>query len=111
MAGLGALRKLDLDHLDLRIARSRLEALGAERAVLVAAPEVAAAELPDDVATELAVIFAEATFAGVVREAAELRPLVERTDRVGQGIMRDGHEAIPIGSRRRERRLKGLDVA
>jgi hypothetical protein len=52
MAGLGALRKLDLDHLDLRIARSRLEALGAERAVLVAAPEVTAAELPDDVATE-----------------------------------------------------------
>jgi hypothetical protein len=101
MAGLGALRKLDLDHLDLRIARSRLEALGAKRAVLVAAPEVAAAELPDDVAAELAVIFAEATFAGIVREAAELRPLVERADRVGaqrpEAHRRDVEERVRIG--------------
>jgi hypothetical protein len=82
VAGLGALRQLDLDHLDLRIARGLFETLGAKRAILIAAPKIAAAEFPDDVAAELAVIFAKAAFAGIVREPAELRPLVERADRV-----------------------------
>ena len=48
-----------------------------------AAAEIARADLPDDVAAALAVIGAVAALAGVVREAAERRALVERADRVG----------------------------
>src|SRR5262245_55081909 len=58
MPGLGALRQLDLDHLDLRIAGLGSKPLGAERAVVVAAAEIAAADLPDDVATEFLMIAA-----------------------------------------------------
>src|SRR5882672_5795234 len=83
MARLGPLRKLDLDHLDLGLRRLRGEAVGAKRAIVVATAEVAASDLPDDVAAELAMITAIAAFAGVVREVAELRTLVERADRIG----------------------------
>jgi BioD-like phosphotransacetylase family protein len=50
------------------------EALGAEAAVVVAAAEVARADLPDQVAAVLAVVAADAAFAGVVREAAIRAP-------------------------------------
>ena len=54
-----------------------------EAAVGAAAAEIAGADLPDDVAAALAVIGAEAAFAGVVREAAELGAAVQRADGVG----------------------------
>src|SRR6266576_859362 len=72
MAGLGALRELDLDHLDLRRYGLGGKPLVAERAVVIAAAEIAAAELPDQVAAVLAMIPADAALAGIVREAAEL---------------------------------------
>ncbi len=80
MAGLGALRELDLDHLHLRVARLRGEALLAEAARLVAATEVARADFPDQVAAGLAVVGRDRAFAGIVVEAALLRPGVERAD-------------------------------
>ncbi|MCY1517498.1 hypothetical protein D9M68_521800 [compost metagenome] len=83
MAGLGALAELDLDHPHLWVARLFGEALGVERAVLGAAAEIAAAQFPDQVAAVLAVVGADAAFAGVVVEAAEPRALVQRADRVG----------------------------
>ena len=49
---------------------------------LVAAAEVAGADLPDQVAAMLAVIPADRALAGVVREAAALGAGVEREDRV-----------------------------
>ena len=73
VAGLGALAELELDHLHLRVGRALLgEALRAEAAVVVAAAEVARADLPDQVAAVLAVVAADRAFAGVVREAAAL---------------------------------------
>src|SRR5262245_65584449 len=72
VAGLGPLRQLDFDHLDLSLLRLRGEPVGAECAVLVAAAEIAAADLPDQVTAEFAMIAADAALAGVVGEAAEL---------------------------------------
>ena len=63
--------------------RGGRELLGGERAVGIAAAEIARADLPDDVAAAFAVIGAEAAFAGVVREAAHLGAGVERADGVG----------------------------
>src|SRR6185437_4632833 len=83
MAGLGALAQLDLDHLDLRVGCRLGEALGREAAIGVAAAEIAAAQLPDDVAAELSVIAAVAALAGIVSEAAEFRASVEGADCVG----------------------------
>ena len=83
MAGLGTLRQLDLDHLDLRIGDLLGKSLRAEAAVGIAAAEIAAADFPDDVAAEFAVIAAEPAFSGVVREIAEPGALVEGENRVG----------------------------
>ena len=58
------------------------ERVGIEVAVRRAAAEVAGADLPDQIAAGLEVIRAQAAFAGVVREAADLRAGVEREDRV-----------------------------
>jgi hypothetical protein len=74
VAGLGALRQLQLDHLDLRRGGVGGEALFREAAVVVAAAEVAGADFPDQVAAVLAVVRADAAFAGVVHEAARLAP-------------------------------------
>ena len=79
---LGALGELDLDHLDLRRGRLRGEPLVAKRTVVVATAEIAAAELPDQVPAEFAVISADATLAGVVCEVSELGALVERANGV-----------------------------
>jgi hypothetical protein len=84
MAGLGALRKLDLDHLDLRLARLLRESLRVEISVRCAAAEIAAADLPDQIAAVLAVIAADRAFAGIVGEIAELGALIERAHRVGR---------------------------
>src|SRR5471032_969955 len=84
LAGLGALAELQLDHLDLLVGRCFGEFVGAESAVRIAAAEIARADLPDDVAAPLAVIGAEAAFAGVVREAAELGAAVQRPAGIGR---------------------------
>ena len=83
MAGLGALADLELDHLDLVVGGDAGEFFRIERAVAVAAAEIAGADLPDDVAAVLAVIGADAALAGVMREAALLGAGVERAHRVG----------------------------
>src|SRR5262249_35210428 len=80
VARLGALRELELHHLDLLVAGGGGELVGIERAVVVAAAEIAGADLPDDVAAHLAVIWAVAAFAGVVREVAAPGAAVERAD-------------------------------
>src|SRR5262245_66513850 len=48
MPGLGALRELQLHHLDLQVGRDAREFLRAETAVLIAATEIARADLPDE---------------------------------------------------------------
>ena len=83
MAGLGALAQLELDHLDLLVAATAREVLGREAAVEIAAAEIAGADLPDDVAAHLAMIGAEAAFAGIMREAALLGAGVQSADGVG----------------------------
>src|SRR6185437_7118813 len=83
MAGLRALRQLDLDHLDLRVRGGFGETLGREAAIGIAAAEIAAGNLPDGVAAEFAVIAAETAFAGVMREIAELGAFVQRANGVG----------------------------
>ena len=85
VAGLGALRQFDFDHLHLRQGGLRREFFGRKRAVVVAAAEVAGGDLPDQIAARLVVIFgtviaADAAFAGIVHEAAELRAAIERAD-------------------------------
>ena len=81
--GFGALAELDLDHLDLIVGGRGGEAVGIERAVGGAATEIARADFPDHVAAALAVIGAEAAFAGVVGEAAERRAAIEGANGVG----------------------------
>ncbi len=83
MAGFGALAHLDFDHPHLRVLRLHGEALGVEAAVAGAAAEVAAAQFPGQVAAVFAVIGADAAFAGVMGEVAELGALVEGADGVG----------------------------
>ena len=82
MSGLRALRQLQFDHLHLRIARIGGETFLAESAVVVAAPEIAAADFPDQVPTVFAVIRRNRAFAGVVIETAALGAVVQRADRV-----------------------------
>ncbi|MCY1523661.1 hypothetical protein D9M68_585650 [compost metagenome] len=82
--GLGALGQLDLDHLDLRRTGVLDEGLFRERAMLVAAAEIARADIPDQAAPGLAVIAADAALAGVVREVALARAFVQGQDGVGR---------------------------
>src|SRR5438309_12036715 len=84
MPGLGTLRQLDLDHLDLRPARLLGEALCIEPALGCAAAEIAAADLPDQVSAVLPVVATDAAFAGVMREVALVRSAVQCQDRVGR---------------------------
>src|SRR5207302_4233926 len=83
MAGLGALADLEFDHLDLIVRREAGEFLRIERAVAIAAAEIAGADFPDDVAAVLAVIGADAALAGIVREIALVGARVQRAHRVG----------------------------
>ena len=82
MARLGALREFDFDHLDLIELSAFREFLRAENTSALAGAEVACTEFPDDVATILAVVFRQRSFAGVVIEIAEARALVEGEDGV-----------------------------
>src|SRR3546814_19173209 len=84
VAGLGALRELELDHLHLRVARVGGETFLAEEAVLLAAAEVARADFPEQVAAVLAAVGRDRALAWIVVEVAVFRVGVERGDRVGR---------------------------
>ena len=128
VAGLGALGDLDLDHLDLRQGGVLAERLRLEVAVGVPAPEVAGADLPDEVAAGFRVVLRQAPLAGVVGEPTRFRALVhgaygglaqgseahrgdvEHRRRVGLGALRaaDGHPQV--GLRVRDHRPGGDGV-
>src|SRR6185436_17901902 len=78
-ARLGALAQLDLDRLDVRALHGLEGALEGEVAVWVAAAEIAGPDLPDDVAA-VAVMIADATFAGVLQRAREHDAAIDRLD-------------------------------
>ena len=96
MARLGALAQLELDHPDLRVGGGLGEAFGGEAAVRVAGAEIAAADLPDDVAAALPVMRAEAALAGVVGEAADLGAAVQRLHRIGDNAPKLMAEMLKI---------------
>src|ERR1700688_4482664 len=83
MSGLGALADLEFDHLDLIVGGDAGEFLWVERAVPVAAAEIAGADFPDDVAAILAVIGADAALAGVMGEAAFFGAGIQRAHGIG----------------------------
>src|SRR6516165_7132934 len=62
----------------MRLARLRRELLRIELSVRRAAAEIAAGNLPDQIAAVLAMITADRAFTRIVREIAELGALVER---------------------------------
>jgi hypothetical protein len=80
------LRKLDLDHLDLRLARLGGKPFGVEPSFRRAAAEIAAANLPDQIAAMLAVIAADRAFAGVVGEIAELGALLSARTALAESV-------------------------
>ncbi len=84
MPRLGALAQLDLDQLDLFVLGLLGEAFGVERAVVVAAAEIAGPDLVDQIAAALAVIAADPALAGVMGKAAHLGTLVQRQNRIGR---------------------------
>src|SRR5690606_35350052 len=93
VARLGALRQLYLDHLHLRHTGVAREGFLGERAVGVAAPKVAGADVPDQRAARLAMVAADAAFDGVVREIALARAYVQGHDGVGgQGAEAHGRD-------------------
>ncbi len=65
------------------IARNLREQFGIECPVRIAAAEVPGPDFPDQIAPVLAVVLADAAFAGIVRKVAELGALVEGADGVG----------------------------
>ena len=114
-AGLGSLAELERDHLDLVVGGRVAELAGVEVAVLGPGAEVAAADLPDQVAA-LAVVLAEPALAGVVGEPAEPGPRVERRDRVGtqraeahRGDVHQRHR-VGLGAVRSADRHAGLGI-
>src|SRR3546814_16873805 len=102
MAGFGALAQLDLDHPHLVDLRRVAEAFGVEATGAVARAEIAAAEFPHDVAAMRAVIGADAALAGVVLEAAGIRPQIERLDsacaELSETHRRNVHQRDVLGS-------------
>ena len=82
-ARLRALAQLDLDRAHGAGADNVDQPVHVEIAVLVAAAEVACADLKDEVAA-LAVVVGQAALAGVVPEVGDLGGLVDRLDRRGR---------------------------
>ena len=80
MTGFRALAELELNHLHLVAPRAFLELLRAERAVGVAATEIARADFPDEVAAVFAMVGTVAALAGIVREIALPGADIERAD-------------------------------
>ena len=78
--GLGALGDLDLQRPHRRARDGVLQPAEVERAVLVAAAEIAGADLPDEFAA-LPVVGRQPALTGVVHRPGELDPFVERDDR------------------------------
>src|SRR5262249_20955033 len=75
-AGLGALAELYLDGPDVRRGELLEEALHAEAPAVVAAAEVAGADLPDEFAA-VAVVRGDPALAGVLHAARDLRAAVD----------------------------------
>ena len=84
MAGLGPLAEFHLDHLDLRIGGVFGELRRIKPAIRCPAPEIARANFPHQITTMFAVIGRHATFAGIVKEPARLRALVQCTNGIGR---------------------------
>ena len=82
MTGLGALRHFYLDHLHLGRLGLLGEFVGIEVTGRITAAEIAGADFPDQVAAVFAVIGRDRALAGVMREAAHLRPTVQCAYRV-----------------------------
>ena len=83
VARLGALAELDLDHLDLLIARIDLKEVGIEAAVRIAAAKIARAYLPDQVTTVRAVMLRDRALTRVMRKTAALGAGVQGQNRIG----------------------------
>src|SRR5262249_35332668 len=102
------LAELDLDRAHGR-ARERLEeAVHREAPPLVAAPEVARADLPDEVAAR-PVVVRDAALAGVLHGARELHAAVDRLD--GAGTERAEAHRRGVGDRGGPERLRTLAEA
>src|SRR3954451_7989113 len=83
MTGLGALADLEFDHLDLVVGRDAGEFFRVERAIAIAAAEIAGADLPDDVTAIFAMIGADTALARVMREVALPGAAIQRAHGVG----------------------------
>src|SRR5699024_6977245 len=81
--GLGALAELEGDALDLLSLGRVGEIVRIEVTVGSARAEVAGADLPDQIPAMLLVVPRKAALTGVVGEAADRSPFVQRTDRIG----------------------------
>ena len=82
MPGLAPWLSFSETHLTLRVGGLVARTRRVEAAVLGARAEVAAADLPHQVAAVCEVVLGEAALAGVVGEAARGRAAVERDERV-----------------------------
>ena len=113
MARLGALAELDLDHLDLLIARIDLKEVGIEAAVRVATAKVARADLPDQVTTVRAVMLRDRALTRVMRKTAALGAGVQGQNGIGrQSTKTHGRDVENAGrirlSARRARVRRGV---
>ena len=79
MTRLGTLAQFDLDHLDLVASALRSELVGRETSIVVAAAKIAAADFPNEISAEFAVVGADAALAGIVIKAALGSARVQRT--------------------------------
>ena len=84
MAGFGALRQLDFDHLDLRRLGLLRKTLGVKVAVRRATSKVTRGDLPDQVAAMFAVVARNTAFARVVGKAAQGSTSVQGFHGVGR---------------------------
>src|SRR3974390_21108 len=82
MARLCALAEFDFHHLDLRFIRLFGKLLRRKASVAIAAAEIAAADLPDDVAAMPLMVPTKPTLARVMRKSASLRSKIQSEDRV-----------------------------
>ena len=82
MARLGTLTQLDLNHLNLRISRLLFKCSRIKGSIFAAAAEVSGCDLINDVTAAFAVMNANSTFSGVMREPASLCATVQCADSV-----------------------------
>ena len=84
MPRFGTLRKLDLNHFDLRLCGGFGKSGSRKGPVFISATEIAATNFPNDVAAELPMMDAETALAGVMRETTQLGALVQSTNGVAR---------------------------